>query len=157
MTPWMNFYRMKIGTLSFLCAVMTHFTMAQPRSHHHEKLESVRIALITERLSLTPEVAQRFWPIYNQINDERIQLRQTGFRQRRASNRQDSLTDEQAQARIKAYFDHKRQELALEEKAAEQYATVLSPNQVLQLLRTERDFQRMMLKQLGRRGQRTEH
>jgi hypothetical protein len=31
-----------------------------------QKIESARIALITERLGLTPEQAEKFWPIYNE-------------------------------------------------------------------------------------------
>jgi hypothetical protein len=30
-----------------------------------EQLKSLRIALITEALELTPEEAQTFWPVYN--------------------------------------------------------------------------------------------
>ena len=126
-------------------------TGASAQRHDHEKIESVRIALITERLSLTPETAQRFWPVYNQISEARAKLRRKGFQLRRSDNA-DSLTDEQAREQVDAYFDLKRRELALEEQAVEQYESILSPVQVVQLLKTEQDFHRMMLKQLGRRG-----
>ena len=152
MSSWKNFYSSKHYALLVLLSMMSSFVTAQHRSH--EKLESVRIALITERLALTPEVAQRFWPIYNQVSEERTKLKREGSRQRRLGDT-DSLNSEQAQARVEAYFELKKRELALEEEAATQYATVLSPPQVLQLLRVEREFQRMMLKQLGRRGRRS--
>ena len=153
MSTLKSFYSVNGWVLMLMLSAMSGEAMAQRPSH--EKLESVRIALITERLSLTPEEAQQFWPVYNQINEKRKQLKREGFRQRRIDNT-DSLTDEQAQARIEAYLNLRRQELALEEEAAERYATVLSPKQVLQLFRAERDFQRMMLKQLGRRGRRVD-
>lgn len=139
-------------------ALLLMFTLvgltARAQRPSHEKLESVRIAMITERLSLTPETAQRFWPIYHGINEERQKLKHES-RQQRRSTHTDSLSDEQARKWLEAYFDLKRQELALEEKAVEQYQAVLSPVQVVQLLRTEHDFRHMMLKQLGRRGRRT--
>ncbi len=115
-----------------------------------EKLQSARIALFTERLSLTPEEAERFWPVYNQISEQRTALRREGMRLQRAAA-SDSLTDAQAQGRIEEYLDLKQRELALEQSSTEKLLTVLLPQQVLQLIRAERDFQRMMLRQLGRR------
>ena len=38
------------------------------------KLEAARIALITERLGLTPEQAQEFWPVYNEYGEQRRQI-----------------------------------------------------------------------------------
>ncbi len=125
-------------------------TTARSQHPRGEKLQSARIALFTERLSLTPGEAERFWPVYHQISEQRMALRREGIRLQRATNG-DSLTDAQAQDRIQEYLDLKRRELALEQAATEKLLTVLSPSQVLQLLRAERDFQRMMVRQLGRR------
>ena len=152
MMTWKIFYSTKCCVLFLLFNITSSFVVAQ--RHTHEKLESVRIALITERLALTPETAQKFWPIYNQINDERTKLKRDGFRWHRADDTA-ALTNKQAQEHIDAYFDLKKRELTLEEDAIDKYATVLSPVQVLQLLKVERDFQRMMLKQLGRRGRKS--
>lgn len=115
-----------------------------------EKLKNARIALFTERLSLTPEEAARFWPVYNEIDEQRAALRRAGRRLQRISGG-DSLTDAQAQDRIDEYLDLKQRELALEQASAKRLLTVLSAQQMLQLLKAERDFQRMMLRQLGRR------
>jgi hypothetical protein len=115
-----------------------------------EKLRSARIALFTERLSLTPDEAERFWPVYNEIDEQRAALRRAGRRLQRTSV-DDSLTDAQAQDRIDEYLNLKQRELALEQASTKKLLTVLSAQQMLQLLKAERDFQRMMLRQLGRR------
>lgn len=125
-------------------------TAAMAQYSPGERLQSARIALFTERLSLTPEEAERFWPVYNQVSEQRMALRRKGMRLQRASSG-DSLTDAQAEARIKEYLDLKQRELVLEQASTEKLLTVLSAQQVLQLLKAERDFQRMMLRQLGRR------
>lgn len=115
-----------------------------------EKLQNARIALFTERLSLTPKQAERFWPVYNEVDAQRTALRRAGRRLQRTSVG-DSLTDAQAQDRIEEHLDLKQRELALEQSSTKKLLTVLSPQQVLQLIRAERDFQRMVLRQLGRR------
>src|SRR5687767_1556002 len=41
-----------------------------------ETVEAIKIAYFTRKLNLTPEEAQKFWPVYNQYSDELRQLRQ---------------------------------------------------------------------------------
>ncbi len=41
-----------------------------------EKIKAARIGLITQRLSLTPEQAEKFWPIYNEFTQKRRGLMQ---------------------------------------------------------------------------------
>ena len=46
---------------------------AHPKGHGNwqEKIRSEKIAFITSELNLTPEEAQVFWPVYNQISKEK--------------------------------------------------------------------------------------
>ncbi|WKN46126.1 hypothetical protein [Tunicatimonas pelagia] len=115
-----------------------------------EKIETARIAFLTERLSLTPETAQQFWPVYNQFDKERRELKKEEFRMRR-STRTDELNDEVAQQHIDEYFSLKERQLDLEKTMAEELSEVLSSTQMLQLIRAEADFQRMVLRKLGER------
>lgn len=41
-----------------------------------QRIEAARIAFITERLGLTPEEAEKFWPVYREFYQKRIELRQ---------------------------------------------------------------------------------
>jgi hypothetical protein len=138
------------GQWLLLFMIVLISTTARSQHPRGEKLQSARIALFTERLSLSPEEAERFWPVYNQISEQRMTLRREGLRLQRAAA-SDSLTDAQAQNHIGEYLDLKQREFTLEQAATEKLLTVLSPSQVVQLLRAERDFQRMVVRQLGRR------
>src|SRR5690349_7750029 len=40
-----------------------------------EKIQAARIGLITQRLGLTSEQAEKFWPIYNEFTQKRTDLR----------------------------------------------------------------------------------
>lgn len=147
---WKNNFR-NACLISLLVTVsFTAFAQNRPG---REKLESARIALITERLNLTPEVAQQFWPVYNQVKEEERALRREEFQMRR-SQETDDLTDAEAQAKMDQYFELKEQQLALEKKAAQQFREVLTPKQVLQLYKAEAEFQRMLLEKVGERGRR---
>ncbi|MBS1946528.1 MAG: hypothetical protein JST47_02065 [Bacteroidetes bacterium] len=45
------------------------------------RLEALKIAWLTKKLNLTPEEAQRFWPVYNQYSGEIKNTRENGVRQ----------------------------------------------------------------------------
>jgi len=46
----------------------------QPSPETLEKIEAARIALISERLELTPEQAEKFWPIYREFGNKRKEI-----------------------------------------------------------------------------------
>lgn len=121
-----------------------------PGPEAREKLESAKIAHITERLSLTPETAQKFWPIYNQRSDKERALRRKEFEMRRNMHSSE-LSDNEAQAKLDEYFELKEEQLVLEKEAVEAYQDVLSPKQILQLFKAEADFHRMVLQKFGER------
>jgi Spy/CpxP family protein refolding chaperone len=118
-----------------------------------EKLESARVALITQRLNLDPETAQRFWPIYNQVREEEEAMRREEMQMRRAT-RPGQLSDAEAQQKLDQYFALKERQLELKQEAANRYREVLSARQVLQLLKAESDFRRMVLEKMSERSRR---
>lgn len=58
-------------TFLFLAA-FAHLSIAQ-RSND-EKIQALKIAFITQRLKLTSNEAQKFWPVFNQYDNEMIKL-----------------------------------------------------------------------------------
>ena len=58
--------------LSFMACFAVHGQKASPETL--EKIETARIALISERLELTPEQAEKFWPIYREFGNKRKEI-----------------------------------------------------------------------------------
>lgn len=71
--------------------------MAQPR--RGERLQSLRIAVITNALELTPEEAQAFWPVYN-ARDAALQKRRAAIQ-----SQFEALRGERASLSPQAYAD----------------------------------------------------
>jgi hypothetical protein len=66
----MNFKQSKMKTqLLSLLLLFCLPAMAQ-KDKIRERIKAQRIAFITQRLALTPDEAQKFWPVYNQFSDE---------------------------------------------------------------------------------------
>ncbi len=147
---WKNIF--KNTALLGLVVLVSNIAFAQggPRGPGRQKLESARIALITERLNLDPETAQKFWPIYNQNNEQEMALKREEMQMRRSVD-PNQLSDTEAQAELDQYFKLKEAQLKLEKKAAEEYQQVLNSRQILQLFKAEADFRRMVLEKMGER------
>ncbi len=117
-----------------------------------DKIESARIALITERLELTPEQAEKFWPLYREYNVQRRELRQE-FRETRRGVDMKNLTDEQSKELVQQAMELKQQELNLEKQYAERMTNVISAQQMLRLRNAEKDFQQMLLRRIQQQRQ----
>ena len=117
-----------------------------------EKIESARIALITERLGLTPDQAEKFWPLYREYNQQRRVLREE-FRNARQSFDKENLTEEQSKDLMKKALEMKQRELNLENEYSQKMTQYISAQQMLQLRAAEHDFQQMVLKRIQNQRQ----
>jgi hypothetical protein len=117
-----------------------------------QKIESARIALITERLELTPDQAEKFWPLYREYNLQRRQMREE-FRNTRQSADLQNLSEEQSKELMQQTMNLKQQELNLERKYAERMTQVISTQQMLRLRNAEKEFQQRLLQRIQQQRQ----
>ncbi|PRY08911.1 hypothetical protein CLV24_12079 [Pontibacter ummariensis] len=147
---------MKRYTILFLlfCAFTLSGTEAMAQEHHHrehrEKVEAAKVAFLTDKLGLTAEQAQKFWPLYNEYESKRRAL----IHSYREGYRRDlsTLSEQEAKARIDNMFVVKERELELEKEYATKYQRIISNKQLIQLYRGEREFTKMLLKRLDNKA-----
>ena len=65
-----------------------------------ERIKNLRIAYISDKLGLTPEQAEKFWPVYRGFSDERKALRMEFAKSRKEINTQ-NLTPVQQEEQVK--------------------------------------------------------
>lgn len=116
-----------------------------------EEITSRRIAFITERVSLTPDEARVFWPLYNEYNQRRDDL----------MNEQHLFSGEKKNvvemSRNEASQFAEREISRLEESAAikrefhENLKQILSIEKIARLYEAERDFNRMIFREVRQR------
>ena len=115
-----------------------------------EKIQSARIALITSRLGLTPEQAQKFWPIYNEYIEKRRGFMRELNQDRQGAN-PGNLTDQQSQQLMDQSMKIKQQMLDLEKDYSQRLQKVITSQQMLELRKAEQDFRRMIIERLQQR------
>ena len=117
-----------------------------PDQKVRDKIEAARIAYITDQLQLTPEEAEKFWPIYREFSTKRREIRQ----QLRNVSREAS-PDKTDQEVVDQQFEIKQQELDLEKDYSGRLLKVISAQKLRSLPQAERKFRQMILDQIQRR------
>lgn len=112
-----------------------------------EKIEAARIALLTERLGLTPKQAEKFWPIYREFGAERKLIRQDFDQARRNFNPNQASEDENKRM-LDMATRVKEQQLTLEKEYAQRLLKVISTRQLNNLRKAEDDFKEMLLQRI---------
>lgn len=136
---------------AFAFSSTTAFAQDRNRHERRENVEAAKTAFLTDKMGLTPEQSQKFWPIYNEYEAKRRELVK-GYRIDFRQNI-DELTDQEVEARVAKIFDLKEKELALDKAYAEKYQKVISVKQLVKLYRGEREFTKLLLKRLDHKNQ----
>ena len=101
----------------------------QGNGNKGDKIEALRIAFISQQLNLTPQEAQKFWPVYNQFRGDMKTLHQN-FKLEGNSQ----LTAEQQ-------LDLEQKKLDLKKKFKGQFEGALGKDKVNHLYNLEKEFQ----------------
>jgi hypothetical protein len=110
-----------------------------------EQFRAKRVAYITEKVKLTPEEAEAFWPLVNELQEKRYELNKP-LRERRRS--QDSsrtaLTEADYRKIIDTSADIRLKEAQLNKEYLEKLKKVLSAEKIFRYQRAEEEFMRQM-------------
>ncbi len=115
-----------------------------------DKIKAARIGLITQRLNLTPEQAQKFWPLYNEFDQKRAELRKP-FRDAQREINPNNPDPKQQQALVDLGLKIKQDELNLEKDYSHKMIGVITAQQMLNLRQAERDFRNIIINMLNNR------
>jgi len=113
-----------------------------------QRIESARIAYITNRLNLTTEQAPQFWAVYNEYNGRKQELNRR-LRQLSGDPTRPGLTESNALADLKEINATKQKIADLDDEYMSRFLKVISPQQLRELYSSEREFNKMLLNRLG--------
>src|SRR6188768_3447942 len=115
-----------------------------------DKINAARIAYITDQLGLTPEEAEKFWPIYREFSQNRVQIRQQ-YREMKKNPDPNKTPEQNSQALVDMQFQMKQKELDLEKDYSGRLLKVISAQKLRTLPDAEKRFRQMILEQIQRR------
>ena len=140
-------------TLTWMALCLPLLTWAQPGG---DRVESMRIAYISNRLQLTPEEAKVFWPVYNKLQDEMKELRKK-YKMREEDADLANMTDQEAEKELNDLLALREAQLNLARKYQAELKKVIPARKVLLLYRAEEDFKKELLKRMRERRMGGQH
>ncbi|WP_375252377.1 hypothetical protein [Dokdonia donghaensis] len=141
---------MKIYITLVLTFIIATTTIAQEdKESKREKIKALKVAFITERLELTPDEAQTFWPVYNiydgRVNDiydtERKVMRElrTDF---------DTMDEAAATKTLQTIQSLEKQKLDARAQLLSGLKDKITSKKTLVLFKAENDFRRDLIRKL---------
>jgi len=147
-----NYYLTTIALILFTTAVLAQGKM------NRNRINLLKISFITEEIELTSDEAQQFWPIYNKYNDRmheaRLQLERGIQQEIKNSGGVENLTDQQSDEFLQRIMQLEEVISTNKIEMTRELRGVISSKKILKLQWTEREFNRRMLQEYGRRGRR---
>ena len=116
-----------------------------------EEVQMQKIAFYSQELRLTPEEAQKFWPLYNEYWGVCAKARTETVRSLRALNdatgAESTATDADIERLTNEYFANYKTETELPAKYFEKFKKILPIKKAARIYHTEEKFRRMLIKQ----------
>lgn len=127
--------------------IFTATSSAQPKEKNnwHQKMQSEMIAFITAELELTPEEAQVFWPVYNQIAKTKSESHKTvaaAYKVLKEALDNENASDEQVNRLLDEYLAAKKANNDSDKGEVEKYRKILPAKKVAKLYTAQEKFRR---------------
>ena len=114
-----------------------------------ENIETMKIGFITKKLDLTPEEAEKFWPVYNQYNNKLQDIRKKRREDFRDTKQKfDELSDKEVELAVDNEMAFRQKELDIQKEYHSKFKTVLSIKKVARLYEAEEQFKMELLNKL---------
>ncbi|MEQ8217775.1 MAG: hypothetical protein RIM68_04030 [Arenibacter sp.] len=138
----------KITILAPILFLVATLSLSAQERQDWDKIKSLKVAFITERLNLTPKEAQSFWPIYNEHQSEKEGLfKEERFEIGSEIKNLDGLSDAQASELLARMQKLEEEKYKMEKSYIEKISKTISAKKTILLMRSEEDFKRQLIKQ----------
>ena len=120
-----------------------------------EEIKAHKIAFITEKVNLTANQAQKFWPIYNKHEQQVMALRKTQLESLKTlkDKKMVELSDKKAKEVLVKYTEIRGELTKKMEQLISLLEGVITPQQTIKLLIAEEGFKKRLLKRFRGRNQ----
>lgn len=139
-------------TLTLFLTLLVSFNLVSQHRDSRKKVKVLKVSYITDKLNLTKQEAEKFWPIYNKFDKERYNL----FHGKRSALKKeiykkggiDNLSEKEAKNFTKKMLAIDKSYYEANVKYQTELSKVISYKKILKLHIVERDFTRRMYKRL---------
>ena len=135
----------------FCCS--TIFVVAQQqqkKNFSHEEYCKNQKEFITKHAKLTPEEAEKFFPLFFELQKSKWEINKNSRKQIRKKERGEKPTEEEYNNLVNEIADAKIKIAKLEKSYIEKYLQIIPASKIYDVQRAEDRFQREMIKNMAR-------
>jgi hypothetical protein len=149
---YMNYYKikaMKREAALIIAAIAISFSLVSAQNPNRERLDAYKIAFFTKRMNLTSQEAEKFWPVYNENQNQRNQLQTEKQTLMRTFNQGEStMSDQQITELGNKYCEILVKESDLAVTFHKKLQDILPPAKIIRLYQAENQYRLQLLKEL---------
>lgn len=126
---------------------------SKSRQEFWDKLQTEKISFLTKALDLTPAEAEKFWPVYNQLDKERMQAQKNRREmEHKVRDAEENMSDDEVLKLTREFAGSMLKEAQMMKDYNEKFLKILHPQKVLKLYQAENEFKMYMIRQFRERG-----
>ena len=137
---------------AFALLSITNVDAQSKKEGWQDKMKSEKIGFITVELNLTPEEAQVFWPVYNDIANTKAELQKQvkeSYKALLKALNEEGATDQEINKLLDNYLAAKQAVQEASKGDVAKYRKVLTAKKVAKLYIAEEKFRRQNIRNLG--------
>lgn len=139
----------------FIAVLLLTASLTQAQNRNRQRIKLLKMSYITDALELSEKEAEMFWPVYNQFTNKIQQLKkeQDGgiMREIAQSNGLDNISEEKARQLVDRSMQLERSISTARIEMNTVLLNIISAKKILKLHKAERDFNREILREFGKR------
>jgi hypothetical protein len=120
-----------------------------PSESAAEKIKAIQIQYLSQKLSLTPEEAQKFWPVYNNYTHEVEQLIAERHQKRDQEKSATDNADDAARKNMDKELKYEKRMLDIKSRYSTEFQRVLPGRKAGMVFKSEREFRTIMVNHLN--------
>ena len=134
-----------------ITSLTTAFAQQRNPEDWRKKMMNEKIAFLTTEIGITPEEGQVFWPVYNQVSQEKDAAMRNMFKAYKALSEgiENEKGSKEIERLLKAYLDAQQEQRELEKVASEKFMKALPVEKVAKLYMAEERFRRQQINRLN--------
>ena len=144
-----------IFTILLLSLSISFYAQGKKMLEKKEQIYALKVAFITNNLSLTSTEAEKFWPIYNSFEQKQFELKRQKsifFIKKMNDETLNKMSDKEALAVLTQMEASEDELFQLRKKLIINLKSVLSPVKIIKLKKAEEEFNKKLLQQYRNKG-----
>jgi Spy/CpxP family protein refolding chaperone len=139
---------------TFILSYTNSFAQHRFSQEQWDKFKAEKVSFLTDKLELTSAEAQKFWPVYNQLEKEKWDSQSKRRElEGKLKSAKETLSDKEITKLTRDYAAGLQTEAELSVKYNEDFLKILPPRKVLRLYQAENEFRMHMFNKYRGPGQ----